>query len=65
MRGNQFIFILGTIGIGLLCSCQAVENKGGEQMVQVRPKIEEDAELKWMMALLSFFKFLMYNQVAD
>ena len=56
MRGNQFVFILGTISIGLLCSCQSVENKGDVQRGQVQVKIEEDAELKWRMNTYGFTK---------
>ena len=56
MRGKQFIFILGTISIGLLCSCQSVESKGDVLMGQVQAKIEEDAELKWMMVTYCFAK---------
>ena len=57
MRGKQFVFILGaSISIALLCSCQLAENKEDVLIGQVQVKIEEDAELKWMMDTYGFTK---------
>ena len=56
MRKDKMFLIIGMMSIGVLCSCQSIQAENKEEVPMVQGKLDEDAELKWMMDTYGFTK---------